>query len=316
MVCPLHVSWNLAMETAASSGKITEIDWALDPGQAAFERFYRQITDRDDLPTIPEVARHLMMAVNRETTTPRQLASLIGRDQSLAVKLLRLANSAFFGLQRTVTDLGQAVTLLGFGSVRDLVMTLSLWGAIGNGDPVTLKRRKPLWIHCASVAAASKLLAKRVGRIDAGEALSAGLLHDIGKLLLGLRLGATYWDMLDQAEETGTDPTTIELDAFGIHHGTVGQYLLQLWALPQTLSDGVSAHHAPLTMEPGSAIGLPHVVNAANRIVRLIAHESEQEAIAVLESLAPGRLTAEMWPALQEEFEAEQEQIAGFFGSH
>lgn len=304
------------METAASSGYVTEIDWGLEPGQAAFERFYRQITDRDDLPSIPEVARHLMMAVNRETTTARELASLIGRDQSLAAKLLRLANSAFFGLQRNVTDLGQAVTLLGFGSVRDLVMTLSLWGSIGESDPETSKRRKPLWIHCASVAAVAKLLAKKIGRIDAGEALSAGLLHDLGKLLLGLRLGGTYWEMTDQAKAMVTDATTAELDAFGIHHGTVGQYLLQLWGLPETLAEGVSTHHDPLEVEPGAPIGISHVVNAANRIVHSVAQGNQEEAGAVLEALAPGRLTADMWSALQKDFEAEQEQIASFFGSN
>jgi putative nucleotidyltransferase with HDIG domain len=302
-------------DAAAGTERITTIDWGLEPGQDSFERFYRQITDRDDLPSIPEVARQLMMAVNRETTTGRELASLIGRDQSLAAKLLRLANSAFFGLQRTVTDLGQAVTLLGFGHVRDLVMTLSLWGSIGDGDPTTTKRRKPLWIHCASVAAAAKLLAKKVGRMDVGEALSAGLLHDIGKLLLGLRLGATYWEMIDQAEEMGTDPTMVELDAFGIHHGTVGQYLLQLWSLPETLSQAVSEHHEPLEIEPGSTVGVGHVVNAANRIVHLLAHGGEEEeAGAILEALAPGKLRADMWPAMRDDLEAEQEQIAGFFG--
>ena len=314
MVRPLHTSQYGSMDTATSSGRVTAIDWGLEPGPAAFERFYRQITDRDELPTIPEVARHLMMAVNCETTSPRELASLIGRDQSLAATLLRLANSAFFGLQRTVTDLGHAVTLLGFGNVRDLVMTLSLWSIIGDGDPTTSKRRKPLWIHCASVAAAAKLLAKRVGRLDAGEALSAGLLHDIGKLLLGLRLGATYWEMLDRADEAGEDSTTVETDAFGIHHGTVGQYLLQLWALPQPLYEAVSLHHEPL--DYGRAIGIQQVVSAANRVVHLMVRGSEEGIVELLETLAPGRLTAEAWPALRGEFEAEQEQIAGFFGSH
>ncbi len=297
---------------AANLTGVTTIDWGTDPGPDAFERFYRQLTDRDDLPTIPEVARHLTTAVNRESTTAKELASLIQRDQSLALKLLRLANSAFFSLRRPCTGIGHAVTLLGFGTVRDLVMTLSLWGSIGDADPTTRRRRKSLWLHCASVGAAAKMVAKRVRGVDPGEALSAGLLHDIGKLLLGLRVGSTYWEMLDVAEETGADPTIVEQEAFGIHHGTVGKYLLQLWALPEPLHQAVAEHHNLL--EISVPVGLGQVVNAANRLVGLLDPGREAEAVAILETLAPGRLTAEMWPALRDDLEAEQQQLAGFFG--
>jgi HD-like signal output (HDOD) protein len=290
---------------------ITSVDLTGEPGPEAFERFYRQVTDRDELPTIPEVARRLMLAVNRESTSARELVSLLGRDQSLAAKLLRLANSAFFALRRPVTDLSQAVTLLGFGSVRDLVMTLSLWGSLGDSDPTTRKRRKILWVHCASVGATAKILAKRIGRIDTGEALSAGLLHDVGKLLLALRLGATYWDMLDQAEDAEASPTAVEKEAFGIDHGLIGQYMLQLWGLPDPLCIAVGQHHEALVLD--GPIGIPQVVNAANRLVHLMGPEHVEEAVTLFTALAPQRLTAEMWPEIREEVEAEHRQIAGFF---
>lgn len=322
----MHSVPAIGMRTAPlSDSNVTVIDWSGDPGPEAFERFYRQITDRDELPSIPEVARHLMMAVNRPNTTGRQLADLIQRDPALATKLLSLVNSAFFGLRRPVTDLGQAVMLLGFGSVRDLVMTISLWGSLGDSEPTTKRRRKSLWIHCASVGATAKLLSKQVGRIDAGAAMSAGLLHDLGKLLLGLRLGSTYWDMLDQARESGEDPTAVEVEALGIHHGRVGQYMLQLWGLPQTIFEAVSDHHMPL--EPGIEIGVPQVVNISNRLVDLMdrpgarperegdesATEGPDEVAELLEILAPGRINPDLWVQLQEEIADEQKQIAGFF---
>jgi putative nucleotidyltransferase with HDIG domain len=297
---------------AGSAVGVTAIDWRSQPGPEAFERFYRQVTDRDDLPTIPEVARRLTIAVNRDTTTGRELAALLSRDPTLTAKLLRLANSAFFALRRPVTDVTQAVTLLGFGAVRDLVMTLSLWGSLGDKDPATRARRKALWAHCASVGALAKLLAKKVGRVDAGEALSAGLLHDIGKLLFGLRLGATYWDMLDTAATAGTDSNAIEMDAFGVHHGIIGQCMLQLWSLPESLCEAVARHHDVLaTVTP---IGIPQVVGAANQLVRLTTPEHEPVAGAILEILAPHRLRADMWPMMRDELAAEQRQIAGFFG--
>ncbi len=293
---------------------VTTLDLSGEPGPGAFERFYRQVTDRDDLPTIPEVARRLMMAVNKETTTAKQLAILLSRDQALTAKVLRLANSAFFALARPVTDISHAVTLLGFGAVRDLVMTLSLWGSLGDSDPITCKRRKALWMHCATVGAISKILAKKVGRVDAGEALSAGLLHDVGKLLLGLRLGTTYWDMLDQAEDAEINPVEVETEAFGIHHGIIGDHMLRLWGLPEVLCVAISQHHDALVFD--GAVGVPEVVNAANRLVHIMEPEHDDEAATLLTALAPARLTAAMWPAIRQDVEAEQDQISGFFDYH
>lgn len=287
------------------------LDWTAEPGPKAFERFYRLITDRDELPTVPEVAQRLMQIVNKETANSAELVALLTRDQALAAKLLRLANGAFFALPRPVTDLGHAVRLLGFGTVRDMVMSLSLWGSLGDTDPATRKHRQALWVHCASVGVISKLLAKKIGRLDPGEALSAGLLHDLGSVLLGLRLGTTYWDMLDQAEDAKVDPTQVERDTFGLHHGIVGQYMLQMWALPQTLCDAVGRHHDPPIFD--NPVGIAHVVNAANHLVRLVAPEHDEQAGALLAALAPGRLTADMWPMLRDDFEAEQRQIRGLF---
>ncbi len=300
------------MVTAAGSAVgVTAVDWSAEPDPEAFERFYRQVTDRDDLPTIPEVARRLVVAVNRETTTGRELASLLSSDAALVAKLLSLANSAFFALARPVTDVGHAVTLLGFGTVRDLVMTLSLWGSLGDKDPATRARRRSLWIHCASVGAIAKALAKKIGRIDTGEALSAGLLHDVGKLLLGLRLGGTYWEMLDQACADGMEPTAVEIETFGVHHGVIGQYLLRLWALPETLCHAVSQHHEPLVAT--APVGVVQVVNAANLLADFTAPAHDPEAGVILETLAPERLRADMWPLMRDDLEAERRQIAGFF---
>lgn len=301
----------MAAELSTRALNIQANDWRTDPGPEAFERFYRLITERDEVPAIPEVAHRLMAIINKETTTIRDLVTLITRDPSLAARVLRLANSAFFALPRPVTDLAQAVTLLGFGTVRDLVMSLSLWGSIGDSDPDSQKRRKALWVHCAGVGVISKLLAKSIGRIDPGEALSAGLLHDFGKLLLGLRLGDTYWQMLNEVKEDGSESAALEQDTFGIHHGTIGQFMLQMWALPQPLCDAVANHHDPLV---GAApVGIHHVVNAANRLADLLDPQHDEAASALVVTLSPDRLTADMWPALRDEVEVEHRQIAGLF---
>src|SRR5205085_6467685 len=111
-------------------------------------------------------------------------------------------------------SIAQAVMLLGYGRVRDLVLGLSIWTTLDGKDPVGRQYRRRMWAHTAMVAAAAKMLAERTGG-DGGAAFAAGLLHDVGKLILGLRLGATYWDLLADAASQGQSAAEVESATFG-----------------------------------------------------------------------------------------------------
>jgi putative nucleotidyltransferase with HDIG domain len=223
--------------------------------------------------------------VNREDVDTRQLTGLIARDQALTARLLRLANSAFFAVRSKVTTVQQAVTLLGFGRVRDLVLGLSVWGALDAKSPAGRRWRTTLWTHSATVAAASKLLAERAG-LDGGAAFTAGLLHDVGKLVLGLRLGDSYWGMLDEAEERGESSATVEREAFQCHHGMVAGWLLQIWQLPPVLVDAVAHHHDALVSDHG--VDLPLLVAVADRLVTATGGAAGEEALAEARAVVPG----------------------------
>src|SRR5882724_4219359 len=134
---------------------------------------------QDTLPSAPEIAQRMLVTVNRENARIDDLAKLIVRDQALAARLLRLANSAFFALRCKVTSIPHAVTLLGFQRVRDLALGLSVWGALDKDDPAARRYRRRMWIHTSTVAATAKVLAERTGA-DGGTAFAAGLLHDVG----------------------------------------------------------------------------------------------------------------------------------------
>ena len=110
-----------------------------------------------------------------------------------------------------------------------------------------------MWTHTSTVAAASKMIAERV-RGDGGQAFTAGLLHDVGKLVLGLRLGDTYWSLLDDARHMG-GAAAAEQEAFGCNHATVGGWLLQLWGMPPALVDPVALHTERL--DPSTAWTCP-----------------------------------------------------------
>jgi putative nucleotidyltransferase with HDIG domain len=267
------------------------------------------------LPSAPEIAQRMLVAVNREEATVDDLAKLIARDQSLTARLLRLANSAFFATRARVTNIPQAVMLLGFSRVRNLVLGLSIWTTLDGGDPAGRRYRSRMWMHTAMVAATAKAIADRTGA-DGSTAFAAGLLHDIGKLVLGLRLGASYRSLLDEAAERGEGAETVELEAFGCHHATVGGWLLQLWQLPPALVDPVALHHEPLEAEYG--MDVPAAVAVANRLVTATDPASgvaRQDVLGEIREFAPGLLSAESWRELYGGLVREQKSVAGIFAA-
>src|SRR5262245_19089049 len=219
--------------------------WDVAPASPIQERFYRELMAAHRLPSAPEIARRMLAAVNREDTNVQPLTDLISRDQALAARLLQLANSAFFAVRARVTSIPHAVTLLGYERVRDVALGLSVWGALGGSSKSERRHRRALWQHSTMVAAAAEKLVEATGG-DGPSAFAAGLLHDVGKLVLGLRLGESYWALLDEAFEYGQTAATVETDAFGCHHATVGGWFLQIWQLPPELIDPVALHHEAL----------------------------------------------------------------------
>jgi putative nucleotidyltransferase with HDIG domain len=287
--------------------------WDTPTRSAAQERFYRELMAADQLPSFPEVAQRVLVAVNRDDADLKKLSALVARDQALAARLLRLANSALFAIRGKVTSIAQAVTLLGFTRVRDIVLGLSVWGALDAKDAASKRYRKTMWSHTVTVAAAAKVLAERTGS-DGSEAFTVGLLHDIGKLVLGLRLGASYWALLDEAAERNVGTAEVEEEAFGCHHGTVGGWLLQLWHLPPTLVDAVARHHDPL--ERAYGMDLPAVVAVADRLVTSTDASNGQVRNEVLEDVrdfAPGLLAADTWTEMYTGFAREERTMAGMF---
>jgi len=301
------MSADRAPERPASRG------WETRPRSPVEERFYRELMSMEDLPAAPEIAQRMLVAANREDADTRHLASLITRDPSLAARLLRLANSAFFAVRTRVTSIPQAITLLGFPRVRDLALGLSVWGALGGKTAGARRHRRILWVHSVTVATAASLLAERTGG-DGATAFAAGLLHDVGKLVLGLRLGESYWALLDEAAEDGRAAAAVEGESFGCHHGTVGGWLLQLWQLPAALADPVARHHEALARESG--FDVTAVVAVANRLVDATDPASGVSPVEVLDEVrgfAPGLVGTDDWRELHATLARERQVAARLF---
>jgi putative nucleotidyltransferase with HDIG domain len=256
----------------------------------AIQNFRAEVIGRKTLPTIPTVLAKIVQLTDGEGRTSRELVEVIEHDQALTSKILRLANSAFFGQSRQVATIPRAVVLLGFGTVRNLALSVKVWETLGPG--LARRRLEDLWAHAASVALAGKWLSARLRAGDPDETFTAGLLHDVGRLVMAMRLGDLYWRTV---EATTPEQTVDQVEAatFGVDHAEVGAWMLEAWNLPPAIVDAVRTHHAV-----SGRTGASQALVTANRLIGwtdLATGTCGPEAVSTFETLADHGITPATW---------------------
>jgi putative nucleotidyltransferase with HDIG domain len=210
----------------------------------------------DRLPSPPRTYHELTEVLAEPDNGVGRIVAVVERDPALCAKILRLVNSSNLGLARTATSVHQAVLYLGVSVLRVLVLTVDAFGA--NGVPAELLDLERLQDHSVVVARlASQFTADRK---RAEEAFSAGLVHDIGKIVLALAWPEEYREIRQQAATRQTPQHLIERDRIGVTHAEVGAYLLGVWGLPLGIVEAVAHHHAPSGVTQGdrSVLGAVH----------------------------------------------------------
>lgn len=178
------------------------------------------------------------------------LARAIEADPVITARVLRLANSAYFGFRRRVEAIGEAVVVVGFRSVRNLAACVAVAPVFAREDG--LLDRVALWRHSCGVAEASRLIAVHQSADD-GAAYVCGLLHDVGQLVLSELLGGPYADAARGAAREGRCLEEVERDAFGVDHGWAGGVLAERWSLSERLVRAIRWHHTPEKDGEGAA---------------------------------------------------------------
>ncbi len=201
-------------------------------------------------------------------------------DQSLTARVLRMSNSSFYGRSKQVATLNEAIILLGFKTLRSLAVASSTH-SMYQGVPDKAFREK-LWEHTLEVALASRLIASAARHPQAEEAFIAGLMHDIGKLVLTQKLNDQYRKIIATVEQTGRSHIEVEKEILGFDHAEVGRLLLQKWAFPRLFVRAVAEHHDPRD-EREYPLPLAFIVHLANHIA---APASAAPAIMSLPDLA------------------------------
>ncbi len=195
-----------------------------------------------DLPPMPHVAAQVMERVGSDDSTVEELARIISQDSSLATRVLKIANSLFYGRGQPIKTLPQAVVQVGFNLVRSVVTTAVVRGLTSR----TGKNEELLWEHSVGCALASRVIALRTRACDPEQAFLVGLLHDLGKTLLLLKVPERMGPIVE-AVAAGREGEfcALEEGAFGFHHAVLGQLLAREWKFGPEIEEAIGCHHAP-----------------------------------------------------------------------
>lgn len=245
----------------------------------------RLIGSVDALPSAPLIWHSLGRALRDPQSSVDQIAAIIEQDAGLSAKMLQLVNSSFFGQRRQVTSVGHATHLLGTGLIRSLALAQHVFSAgfsVAAGGWTVEEEQA----HGLAVARMAQVLVDDAGVVEA--AFAAGLLHDVGKLILATRLPQAFGDDQRESRVRQVPLHRVELARAGVSHAEVGAYLLGLWGLPHLVVEAVAHHHLPSRVGPGDQRVLlaVHVADAlvherregAERAELLLDHETLRSA--------------------------------------
>ena len=230
------------------------------------------VRNLEDLPSLPAVVMELLTSIDQEDVDISVLAKKVSHDQALTAKTLRLANSSLFGLQVKVTTIQQAITYLGFQTTRNLITAAAVTGCFPQGRCPGFND-KAFWRHSIATAACSKVLARRV-RFNQDYAFTAGLLHDIGRLVLISRFPAAYQQVLQYRSANDTYVLEAEQAVMGVDHVVAGVALAEHWNFSDTMKTAIAFHHDPDA--PGAGV-LAAIVHVANAIVHALDVAGEED---------------------------------------
>ena len=231
------------------------------------------VSQMQTLPSLPALYAELVKELRSEDASIRRIAEVISRDVGMTAKILQMVNSAFFAVRRHISDPTEAVSLLGVDMVMRLALTIQVFKQFNHARLAGFSP-EALWSHSLRVG----LFAKRIAQSESVEpeifnsAFTAGLLHDVGHLVLIANRPQQYARMLQLARTDGCSYHTAEKQVFGATHAEVGAYLLGLWGLPSAIVETVAFHHRPSECL-ANGFGLLTAVHVANVL------EAEMQAV-------------------------------------
>jgi len=268
-----------------------------------------------DLPTIPIVATKVMQLMEDETATADDLAKVVASDPAVAARVLKISNSSFYGCQRQIQTLPHAIMMLGFVTLKSVVVAASVKQVY---HPFGLTE-KLLWEHSFGAGLAARIIASDTRMVNAEEAFLGGLFHDLGKIIMNFLDKDTFLEVMQRCYNDGVDFEQAERTLFPYTHEEVGALVIKKWNFPDHLMKAVMAHHS-LALPPDEdpyLLRLTCVVSLANIFchrygIGTIGGEEEIDVAATPQATTLG-LTAEKVEELLNSFKEAYDKDQTFF---
>jgi HD-like signal output (HDOD) protein len=218
-----------------------------------------------ELTTPPTILQSVLDLINSPDSSARELSEVILKDPGLTARVLRMANSSFYAYYKKITTVNQAVMVMGINAVKYFILSITVLNQLNAQREKSKINVKQLWTHFLEVASASKNLAVAIGYKMPEEAYVAGILHDVGIILLEREFPEEYLKVL-QLTSKGKTLTKAEFEIFGVDHQEIGGYLTNYWNMPPIISESITAHHPANETEIAAMGEVAKIVALANCI--------------------------------------------------
>jgi putative nucleotidyltransferase with HDIG domain len=245
----------------------------MPPEDNAFKLHFDRVIDQiNDLPALPSIVQDLAKSHGNSEDDINYFTQQISLDQALSAKTLRFANSSFYGLQTKITTIRQAITLIGIDAVRHVITATSLTTYFPANGCAGFDFMA-LWRHAVATAVCARALARQL-HLNQDYAFTAGLLHDIGRLVLATHFRSEYEQVMLHRNRCDCQLLDAEHAILGIDHAMVGAELAAHWNFSHTIQHAILYHHAP---EQHKDHALPSLINVANAIVHALDLSGQQD---------------------------------------
>jgi len=231
-----------------------------------------------NLPTPPIVFHQIQKVINDPNVSAAQIASILSEDPAMSVKVLKLTNSAFYGLSREIESVKQAVVIVGLEAIKNLVLSASVLDMF-KGKDIDEDFQEKFWRHSLAVGFCARILARKVrsrGIIDPDSAFSGGLLHDIGKIILCCFLPDEFKAVVAEREkDKATESFELEEKVLGYNHAQIGAILSEQWKLPHRLTQAITFHHHPQLSDSDDPVS--YFIHIANHLSKKVFYEEDEQ---------------------------------------
>lgn len=269
----------------------------------------QQLNKIKDIPTLPTIVFELNQHLQNPETSIAKVSEIIEKDQAMALRILKLVNSAFYGFKSRISNIKNAVVLLGFNALRNAIVSVSVINSLPKSLLFQDFEMEEFWKHSLAVAVTSKCIAQKAGTESPDNCFVGGLLHDVGKVILAQYFQDLFVKVWTHMQSECVSFYQAELNELSVDHARIGAYLAERWALPQGLIDGLRWHHEFQPDTPNANFVM--IIYLANILVN--AYDEDPDCAIDMTALHPEAVkflmqqmkdTADWYSGLTEEIEA------------